>query len=453
MLEIRIPDWLEFPSKEQALKYGEQAEVSVFLKAEAIFLLFDGSKEKVLPQQTELYQFSYLKEKTYDRLGPPLSPEDIDHLVEVGELEQVLFSEKYILTEDDYQEFSGNLMEAFQELEKEYEMCIRDSLGTDDDIICIDPTLEYFDIAEALGNQAAIINLSIYTKNYINPLEMDVWALDLNDSQGYIRDKGEFMLGLCEQCYGDNLNSRHKSIIDRCVRKLYIDIAKAREKHIPTMSEFYELLLEQPEEEAKDIALSLELFVNGSLNIFNNHTNVNVQARFIVYGTRDLGKELGAISTLVMLENISARIAENAKKGRATWLYIDEFHTVLDREYSAKFLFSLWKKVRKQGGLCTGITQNLVDMLQNYTAMTMLGNSEFIALLKQSNVDSQELSSAAGIPEAQLKYVDNSPSGTGIIKYGNTCIPFDNRMEKEDNPLYALFNTNLHEKALQTKQE
>ena len=109
MLEIRIPDWLEFPSKEQALKYGEQAEVSVFLKAEAIFLLFDGSKEKILPQQTELYQFSYLKEKTYDRLGPPLSPEDIDHLVEVGELEQVLFSEKYILTEDDYQEFSGNL--------------------------------------------------------------------------------------------------------------------------------------------------------------------------------------------------------------------------------------------------------------------------------------------------------------------------------------------------------
>lgn len=102
MLEIRIPDWLEFSSKGQALKYGEQAEVSVFLKAEAIFLLFDGSKEKILPQQTDLYQFSYLKEKTYDRLGPPLSPEDIDHLVEVGELEQVLFSEKYILTEDDY---------------------------------------------------------------------------------------------------------------------------------------------------------------------------------------------------------------------------------------------------------------------------------------------------------------------------------------------------------------
>lgn len=121
MLEIRIPDWLEFPSKEQALKYGEQAEVSVFLKAEAIFLLFDGSKEKILPQQTELYQFSYLKEKTYDRLGPPLSPEDIDHLVEVGELEQVLFSEKYIMIQKVItRNFPETLWKAFQELEKEY---------------------------------------------------------------------------------------------------------------------------------------------------------------------------------------------------------------------------------------------------------------------------------------------------------------------------------------------
>lgn len=326
-------------------------------------------------------------------------------------------------------------------------------LNTDDDIIIVDPTLEYFDIAEALGNQAAIVNLSSYTKNYINPLEMDVWTLDLNDSEGKIRDKGEFMLGLCEQCYGDSLNSRHKSIIDRCVRKLYLDIVKNKEKHVPTMSEFYDLLLEQPEIEAQDIALSLELFVNGSLNIFNNHTNVDVQARFVVFGTRDLGKELGAISTLVMLENISARIAENAKIGRATWLYIDEFHTVLDREYSAKYLYTLWKKVRKLGGLCTGITQNIVDMLQNYTAVTMLANSEFIALLKQANVDSQELSRVAGIPEAQLRYVDNSPSGTGVIKYGNICVPFDNRMEKETNPLYALFNTNLHEKAKAKKAD
>jgi len=321
-------------------------------------------------------------------------------------------------------------------------------LGTEDDIIIIDPTLEYFDIAQALGDQAVIVNLSTYTKHCINPLDMDVWSLDLKDSQGLIRDKGEFMLGLCEQCYGESLNSRHKSIIDRCVRKLYIDIIRNKEKHVPTMAEFYELLVSQPEAEAKDIALGLELFVNGSLNIFNNQSNVDVKQRFVVYGTRDLGKELGAISTLIMLENITARIAANAKIGRATWLYIDELHTVLDKEYSAKYLYTLWKKVRKLGGLCTGITQNITDMMQNYTALTMLANSEFIALLKQADVDSAELSKVAGIPEAQLRYVNNAPSGTGIIRHGNIIVPFDNRMSKTaENPLYALFNTNLHEKA------
>ena len=119
----------------------------------------------------------------------------------------------------------------------------------------------------------------------------------------------------------------------------------------------------------------------------------------------------------------------------------------MDKEYSAKYLYTLWKKVRKLGGLCTGITQNITDMLQNYTAVTMLGNSEFIALLKQANVDSQELSRVAGIPEAQLRFVNHAPSGTGIIKHGSVCIPFDNRMGKEENPIYALFNTNLHEKS------
>ncbi len=118
-----------------------------------------------------------------------------------------------------------------------------------------------------------------------------------------------------------------------------------------------------------------------------------------------------------------------------------------DYGYGAKYLYTLWKKVRKLGGLCTGITQNIVDMLQNYTAVTMLGDSEFIALLKQANVDRIELSRVAGIPQSQLKFVNNSPSGTGIIKYGNVCIPFDNRMSKEENPIYELFNTNLHEKA------
>ena len=231
-------------------------------------------------------------------------------------------------------------------------------LSGDDEIIVIDPQNEYFDVAEKYGG--TVINMSTYTDNFVNPLEMDVWNLDPNDTKGWIREKGEFMLGLCEQCFGDSLNSRQKSIIDRCVRKMYVDIARAREKYVPVMSDFYELLNAQPEEEAKEIALSLELFVNGSLNIFNHQTNVDVDNRFVVYGIRDLGAELSPITMLVMMEAIQSRIIENGKRGKATWLYIDEFHVLLNSEYSAKYLQQLWKKVRKQGGLCTGITQNVV---------------------------------------------------------------------------------------------
>jgi type IV secretory pathway VirB4 component len=315
-------------------------------------------------------------------------------------------------------------------------------LNTDDDIIIVDPMNEYFDIAHTF--KGVVVNMSTYTDNYVNPLDMDVWNLDLNDTKGWIRDKGEFMLGLCEQCMGDTLNSRQKSIVDRCVRKLYIDIAKAKEKYIPIMSDFYQVLLEQPEDEAKDIALSLELFVNGSLNIFNHQTNVDIENRFIVYGIRDLGAELSPITMLVMMENIQNRIIENAKNGKATWLYLDEFHVLLNREYSAKYLQGLWKKVRKQGGLCTGITQNVVDLLQNYVATTMLANSEFVALLKQANTDSSKLAEVIGISEAQLRFVTNTSAGMGLIKCGSVVIPFDNTISK-DTDLYKLYNTNIHE--------
>ena len=316
-------------------------------------------------------------------------------------------------------------------------------LGTDDEIIVIDPMNEYFDIAHTYGG--TVVNMSTYTDNYVNPLDMDVWSLDLNDSKGMIREKGEFMLGLCEQCMGESLNSRQKSIIDRCVRKLYIDIARSREKYVPVMSDFYEILMNQPEEEAKDIALSLELFVNGSLNIFNHQTNVDVDNRFTVYGIRDLGTELSPITMLVMMESIQNRIIANGKRGVATWLYIDEFHVLLNSEYSAKYLQQLWKKVRKQGGLCTGITQNVVDLLQNYTATTMLANSEFVALLKQANTDSSKMAEVIGVSEAQLRFVTNTQSGMGLMKCGNVVIPFDNQIEKGTD-LYNLYNTNIHEK-------
>lgn len=321
-------------------------------------------------------------------------------------------------------------------------------LSGNDEIIVIDPMNEYFDIAQTYGG--TVVNMSTYTDNYVNPLDMDVWSLDLNDSKGMIREKGEFMLGLCEQCMGESLNSRQKSIIDRCVRKLYIEIARNREKYVPIMSDFYEILMNQPEDEARDIALSLELFVNGSLNIFNHQTNVDVDNRFTVYGIRDLGTELSPITMLVMMESIQNRIIANGKRGVATWLYIDEFHVLLNSEYSAKYLQQLWKKVRKQGGLCTGITQNIVDLLQNYTATTMLANSEFVALLKQANTDSSRMAEVIGVSEAQLRFVTNTSSGMGLMKCGNVVIPFDNTIEKGTD-LYNLYNTNIHEKITMEK--
>ena len=178
--------------------------------------------------------------------------------------------------------------------------------------------------------------------------------------------------------------------------------------------------------------------------LFNHQTNVDVDNRFVVYGIRDLGTELSPITMLVMMESIQQRIVENGKRGKATWLYIDEFHVLLNSEYSAKYLQQLWKKVRKQGGLCTGITQNVIDLLQNYTATTMLANSEFVALLKQANTDSSKMAEVIGVSDAQLRFVTNSQSGMGLLKCGNVVIPFDNQIGK-DTSLYKLYNTNIHE--------
>ena len=150
------------------------------------------------------------------------------------------------------------------------------------------------------------------------------------------------------------------------------------------------------------------------------------------------------------MESIQQRIVENGKKGKATWLYIDEFHVLLNSEYSAKYLQQLWKKVRKQGGLCTGITQNVVDLLQNYTATKMLANSEFVALLKQANTDSFKMAEVIGVSDAQLRFVTNSQSGMGLLKCGNVVIPFDNQIGK-DTSLYKLYNTNIHEKIVEQR--
>ena len=314
-------------------------------------------------------------------------------------------------------------------------------LNTNDDVIVIDPMNEYFGIADTFGG--AIVNLSAYTKNYVNPLEADLSQVNEKGIRDVIADKSEFMLGLCDQLLGSALNQKHHSIIDRCVKDLYFDAW--RNHKVPLMSDFYHILKAQAESEAQELALCLELFVEGSLNIFNHHTNVDEDNRLTVYGIQDLGSQLAPVAMLVMMEAIQSRIIENGRKGRATWLYIDECHVLLNSDYSATYLQQLWKKVRKQGGLCTGISQNVTDLLQNYIASTLISNSEFIALLKQSNIDSAKLAEVIGVSDAQLRFVSNSPSGTGLIKCGSVVIPFDNTIGK-DTALYKLYNTNIHEK-------
>ena len=314
-------------------------------------------------------------------------------------------------------------------------------LNTNDDVIVIDPMNEYFDIARTFGG--AIVNLSAYTKNYVNPLEADLSQVNEKGIRDVIADKSEFMLGLCDQLLGSALNQKHHSIIDRCVKDLYFEAW--RNHKVPLMSDFYHILKSQSETEAQELALCLELFVEGSLNIFNHHTNVDEDNRLTVYGIQDLGSQLAPVAMLVMMEAIQSRIVENGRKGRATWLYIDECHVLLNSDYSATYLQQLWKKVRKQGGLCTGISQNVTDLLQNYIASTLISNSEFIALLKQSNIDSAKLAEVIGVSDAQLRFVSNSPSGTGLIKCGSIVIPFDNTIGK-DTALYKLYNTNIHEK-------
>lgn len=323
-------------------------------------------------------------------------------------------------------------------------------LNTNDDVIVVDPTHEYYVLADEYNGE--VVEMSVKTKNHLNPMEIDFDDIETIGEQ--IAEKCEFMHSVYERCEpGESMSSRHRSIISRCTQGMYEEKILNRDFTQPTMGDIYNRIKEQEEDLARDIALSLEDFIKGPLNIFNYPTNVDTKNRFIVYGIRDLGESMAPLAMLVMLEQISYRIAMNAKKGIATWLYIDEFHVVIDEEHSAKYFYTLWKKVRKLGGLCTGLTQNITDLLQNDTTKTMLSNSEFVMLLKQSKTDAEDLCEVLrNVTESQLRYVNGSPSGTGIIKHGEVVVPFDNTMEKS-NKLYKLFNTNLHEQAMMKQKE
>ena len=209
---------------------------------------------------------------------------------------------------------------------------------------------------------------------------------------------------------------------------------------VPTLQDFRAELLKQSEPEAQEIALAIELFTDGSLNTFAMKTNVDTDNRLICYDILDLGKQLMPIGMLVVLDSILNRITQNRAKGKNTFIFIDEIYLLFQHEYSANFLFTLWKRVRKYGACCTGITQNVADLLQSHTARTMLANSEFLVMLNQAPTDRVELARLLNISDDQLSYITDVEVGHGLLKCGSTLVPFEDNFPR-NTQLYKLIST------------
>lgn len=315
------------------------------------------------------------------------------------------------------------------------------ALSTEDDIIVIDPESEYGPLIEGLGGE--VVNISATSRNHINAMDMEQ---GYGDGENPVVLKSEFLLSLCEQLVGSGkLSAKEKSIIDRCTAGVYHDyIRSGYQGKAPTLQDFHAELLRQTEPEARDVALAIELFTEGSLNTFAKPSNVDTNSRILCYDIRDLGKQLLPVGMLVVLDSVFNRVIRNRQLGRNTWVYVDEIYLLFQHEYSANFLFTLWKRVRKYGACCTGITQNLDDLLQSHTARTMLANSEFLVMLNQAATDRAELAQLLNISDNQLSYITNVDSGRGLIKCGSTIVPFMNSFPKNTR-LYKLMSTKFME--------
>ncbi|HPE15031.1 MAG TPA: ATP-binding protein [Bacilli bacterium] len=305
------------------------------------------------------------------------------------------------------------------------------------DVIIIDPEREYTPLVNAMKGE--VIHISATSDNHINAMDMNS---EYGDGANPIILKSEFILSLCEQLIGgNNLGPKQKSIIDRCTAQVYRYFQQGNYLGTPpTLQDFREELIKQTEPEAKEIALAIELFTDGSLNTFAKNTNVDTNNRLICYDILDLGKQLLPIGMLVVLDNILNRITTNRSKGRNTYIFIDEIYLLFQHEYSANFLFTLWKRVRKYGAYATGITQNVDDLLQSHTARTMLANSEFIVMLNQASTDRLELAKLLSISDLQMNYITNVGAGQGLVKVGSSLIPFINKFPR-NTKLYKLMTT------------
>ena len=315
-------------------------------------------------------------------------------------------------------------------------------LITGDDIAICDPEGEYFPLVQRLGGQ--VIRISPTSSDYINPMDIN---LNYSDDENPLSLKADFILSLCELVVGsrDGLQPVEKTVIDRCVRLIYQPyLNDPCPENIPILGDLYEALLKQDEKEAHHIATALEIYVSGSLNVFNHRTNVDVNNRIVCYDIKELGKQLKKLGMLIVQDQVWGRVTANRAAGKSTRYYMDEFHLLLKEEQTAAYSVEIWKRFRKWGGIPTGITQNVKDLLSSREVENIFENSDFVYMLNQAGGDRQILAKQLNISPHQLSYVTHSGEGEGLLFYGNVILPFIDRFPK-DTELYAVMTTKPNE--------
>ena len=315
-------------------------------------------------------------------------------------------------------------------------------LITNDDIAICDPEGEYYPLVQRLSGQ--VIRISPTSPDYINPMDIN---LNYSDDENPLSLKADFILSLCELVVGsrDGLQPVEKTVIDRCVRLIYQPyLNDPCPENIPILGDLYEALLKQEEKEAHHIATALEIYVSGSLNVFNHRTNVDVNNRIVCYDIKELGKQLKKLGMLIVQDQVWGRVTANRAAGKSTRYYMDEFHLLLKEEQTAAYSVEIWKRFRKWGGIPTGITQNVKDLLSSREVENIFENSDFVYMLNQAGGDRQILAKQLNISPHQLSYVTHSGEGEGLLFYGNVILPFIDRFPK-DTELYAVMTTKPNE--------
>ena len=313
---------------------------------------------------------------------------------------------------------------------------------TSDDVIICDPEAEYAPLVERLQGQ--VIKISPTSTNYINPMDLN---LDYSDDESPLSLKSDFILSLCELIVGgkEGLQPVQKTIIDRCVRLVYNEyLNDPKPENMPILEDLYNLLREQEEKEAQYIATALEIYVTGSLNVFNHQSNVDIDNRIVCYDIKELGKQLKKIGMLVVQDQVWNRVTINRAAHKSTRYYIDEMHLLLKEEQTAAYTVEIWKRFRKWGGIPTGITQNVKDLLSSREVENIFENSDFVLMLNQAQGDREILARQLNISPQQMKYVTHTEAGEGLIFYGNVVLPFLDRFP-QNTELYRVMTTRPEE--------